>query len=403
MKVDLMRWIDYWAGVPMCFLLSVSYKLMRLVGINKPRYNKPLRKALFIELSEMGSPILAYSAMRRLKDLAPGCQLYFLIFNENKESVSLLNTIPEKNIITIRSKSFLKLKIDTIKALHRIRKLRFDAVFDLELFSRYTSILTALSGSNFKIGFYRHTMEGLYRGDFLTHKVSYNPYMHMSKNFLSLIYSLKSPKQEMPMTKRRIEDRDILVPIRKSSSKAIALIWKKLQEINPNISNKKKIVILNPNSSQLIPIRKWPIQNYIQLARRLLKNKDIFIIITGVKREKKDAKIICEAVSSDRCIDFTGKTTLSELVDLYNIVDFMITNDSGPAHFSTLANLKTFVIMGPETPNLYAPIHPNAVPIYSNFSCSPCVSAFNHRKTRCKNNKCLQAITVDQVYNLIKK
>ncbi|HFQ88757.1 MAG TPA: hypothetical protein ENK27_01660, partial [Desulfobulbus sp.] len=36
------------------------------------------------------------------------------------------------------------------------------------------------------------------------------------------------------------------------------------------------------------------------------------------------------------------------------------------------------------------------------LACSPCVSAANHRKTPCTDNRCLQAITVDQVFAAIR-
>lgn len=80
----------------------------------------------------------------------------------------------------------------------------------------------------------------------------------------------------------------------------------------------------------------------------------------------------------------------------------MITNDSGPAHFSSLTNLRTFIFYGPETPQLYGPLSKNSIAIYSSFSCSPCVSAFNHRKSPCNNNKCLKEITVNEAYSIIK-
>jgi ADP-heptose:LPS heptosyltransferase len=55
----------------------------------------------------------------------------------------------------------------------------------------------------------------------------------------------------------------------------------------------------------------------------------------------------------------------------------MLTNDSGPAHFAALAQLKTWVLFGPETPTLYGALDPNAEFIYKGLACSPCVSAAN--------------------------
>ncbi len=98
-----------------------------------------------------------------------------------------------------------------------------------------------------------------------------------------------------------------------------------------------------------------------------------------------------------------GKTTITELLDLYNISEALISNDSGPAQFAALTQIKNFVFFGAETPVLYSPLGENTKVIYSNFPCSPCLSAFNHRNTACSESKCLKAISVDYVYNLIKE
>jgi ADP-heptose:LPS heptosyltransferase len=401
MNLGLMRWIDKYIGVPLCFLISVFDNAAKSLGFNKPQYKRQIKKALFIELSEMGSAILAYPAMNRLKELHHKAELYFLIFDENKESVKLLNLIPERNILTIRAKSPITFVLDTLKVLFKIRRLKLDIVFDLELFARFSAILVGLSGANLKVGFYKYSMEGLYRGRFLTHRVEYNPYMHISLNFMSLVYSLVSP-DDYPLTKGKITISETKEPKLKSDKKDINSIYKKIESISPNFKRSNKIIVFNPNAG-LLPIRAWPLENYVELAKRIVGyHKDVFVVIMGVKGASKDAKEICSSVN-ERCVDLTNRTTLKEVVDLFNVSKVLITNDSGPAHFASLTPIKNIVFFGPETPKLYSPLGKNCVPVYSNFACSPCVSAFNHRKTLCKDNKCLKTIKVDDVYNLVKK
>jgi ADP-heptose:LPS heptosyltransferase len=74
----------------------------------------------------------------------------------------------------------------------------------------------------------------------------------------------------------------------------------------------------------------------------------------------------------------------------------MLTNDSGPSHFSSVTGLHTVVLFGPETPALYGSLG-KSIPITAQLACSPCVSAANHRKTPCSDNACMRAITVEQV------
>jgi ADP-heptose:LPS heptosyltransferase len=83
---------------------------------------------------------------------------------------------------------------------------------------------------------------------------------------------------------------------------------------------------------------------------------------------------------------------------VFNIADVLVTNDSGPAHFAALTPIHVVVFFGPETPELYRPVTEHCTVLYSNYACSPCVSAFNQRRSVCSNNRCLQAISVDEVH-----
>jgi ADP-heptose:LPS heptosyltransferase len=127
----------------------------------------------------------------------------------------------------------------------------------------------------------------------------------------------------------------------------------------------------------------------------------VLVLITGAPNEKEEADGLKAKVNSVRCINFAGQLKLAELPTLYSISTLMLTNDSGPGHFSAITDLRTFVIFGPETPALYGSLG-NSTPIYAGLACSPCVSASNHRKTPCSDNVCLQVISVKQVYNIIK-
>ena len=97
MKVDTMRRIDYYVGVPLCFLGSIFHKTLKLLIM---RDRKTPKNILFIELSEMGSAILVDPAMRKLQKEA-NANLHFAIFKKNKPSLDLLGTVPQENIYTI--------------------------------------------------------------------------------------------------------------------------------------------------------------------------------------------------------------------------------------------------------------------------------------------------------------
>ena len=393
-----MRQIDYYIGVPLCFLGSIFQRLVRLLIKNDI---KPPKKVLFIELSEMGSAILVDPAMRKLKK-ETGAELYFAIFKKNKPSLDLLGTIPNENIYTIREHNLFAFVIDTFKFFFWTRKRKIDTVIDLELFSRFTALLAGFSGARYKIGFHAYFNEGLYRGDFLSHKVAYNPHIHIAKNFIAMINALLSSKEEIPYSKTLIDDEEIfLAKVNISSEQKKTILDIMLNCTSDFSQQKNKIILINPNASELLIQRRWPQPNYVRLIKMILdKCSQAIVLITGDPREREEAQRLKENVQNDRCINFAGKITFAQLPLLYSISEFMVTNDSGPAHFAAITDMPTFVIFGPETPALYGSLG-KTTPIYAGLACSPCVSASNHRKTACMDNVCLQVIKPDQVFAAI--
>ncbi|MCX5849087.1 MAG: glycosyltransferase family 9 protein [Deltaproteobacteria bacterium] len=398
MKVDTMRHIDYYIGVPLCFLGSLCQKVVALI-IKRDR--KTPKNVLFIELSEMGSAILVDPAMRKLQKEA-GANLHFAIFKKNKPSLDLLGTVPQENIYTIREDNLLSFVLDSLKFFYWTRKRKIDAVIDLELFSRFTALLTGFSGAFYKVGFHAYFNEGLYRGDFLSHKVAYNPHIHIAKNFIALVNALLSPQEEIPYSKTMIPDEEISIAKVKTSdvekNKIIDIVQSCFEKFD---SKKHKIILINPNASELLIQRRWPQENYAQLIKMILeKCARAIILITGDPREREEAQRLKEQVQDERCVNFAGKVTFAELPLLYSISEFMVTNDSGPPHFAAVTDMPTFVIFGPETPALYGSLG-KTTPIYAGLACSPCVSASNHRKTACKDNVCLKVIKPAQVFKII--
>jgi ADP-heptose:LPS heptosyltransferase len=398
MKVDTMRWIDYYVGVPLCFIGTILNNLLHL--FRKPDQKKP-QNVLFVELSEMGSAILVDPAMRKLRR-ETGANLYFAIFKKNKASLRLLNTVPDENIYTIRENNMLFFVLDTLRFFIWTRKRKIDAVIDLELFSRFTALLAGFSGATAKVGFHAYYNEGLYRGNLLTHKVAYNPHIHIAANFIALINALTANKLEIPYSKTLIADEELTLAKAKMSPDEQKVILNIIRDcfadFNPQAH---KIVLINPNASELLIQRRWPPLNYVKLIKMILdKCPRVLILITGDPLEREEAQHLKEEVDNDRCINFAGKVGFVQLPHLYSVSEFMVTNDSGPGHFAAVTDMPTFVIFGPETPALYGSLG-KTTPIFAGLACSPCVSASNHRKTACKDNVCLQVIHPSRVFNTI--
>ncbi len=395
MNVQFMRIVDRWIGVPLCFLLTGLSTLGRWFHTKRPV--SPPKKILFMEISEMGSMVLAYPLFCKTRELFPDAELFFLTFRQNRFAIDILGVIPEENVLTIDGAHPLRFLASTWCVLRAMRKQKLDAILDMELFARFSAVIGWMSGSRVRVGYHRFHNEGLYRGSLLTHRVEYNPHIHMAHNLLNLILALTRPAGERPHVKLPLEPANLPIPSYAVPEDDRINVWEKIKAAAPEDPDEKRIILLNPNASDLIPLRRWPLEKYVALAKRLLESPDRLVLLTGTQEEHARAEELTRAVESSRCINFAGQTSFAQLLALYSHADVLVTNDSGPVHFSTLTRTRTVALFGPETPDLYGPLGTDNRIAYARYACSPCVSAFNHRRSPCSDNLCLQAITVGQV------
>jgi ADP-heptose:LPS heptosyltransferase len=399
-SVNTMRAIDHWVGVPLCALASPVVALMDGVKNIFARSPEAPRKLLFIELSEMGSAILVDPAMRNAQ--ARGAELFFLIFKSNRASLTLLNTVKPENIFTIDSSSLGGLIKDTLKFLLVARKHRIDTVIDLELFSRFTALLTGLCGARRRVGYHIFHGEGLWRGFMLTRKVHYNPHIHITKNFLSLIHAAFAKEIEVPFSKIQIADSEVRLEQAVIDPAVLSKVRERIEKLSATFGiafkqGEQRLILVNPNASDLLPQRRWAQQRFSELIQGLNQRyPNDLILITGSPAEFAYVEKVRAVANVKNALNFAGQVSFAELPPLYTLSDVMVTNDSGPGHFSAVTPLRTVVLFGPETPALYGSIG-KSIAITANLACSPCVSAANHRKTPCHDNVCMQAITVAQV------
>lgn len=389
-----MRFIDRWVGIPLTFLLSLA-----LIPFNWLRGNRMnASRALFIELSEMGSAILADPAIRRLRDEC-NAELFFVIFEKNAPSLQILNTIEDSNIFRMRSDNLRVMLLDVVRFLFWCRKNQITCVIDLELFSRFTALLSGLSGAGMRVGFTNYHDEGLYRGRIINRSVRYNPHTHISKNFIALVNAClgyhDSEYATHPIEHVELAQASISHESREEVRQVIHQLYSEFDD--------HRIIVFNMNASDLLPQRRWMPDRFAQLAINMLNEyDDILIVATGSPAEFDYVQQISEMVGHPRFVNSAGRFKFLELIPLYDLSTLMLTNDSGPAHFASVTGLKTFVIFGPETPSLYLPLG-NSEAIYLNLPCSPCVSAANHRKTSCVTRPCITGISTQMVQHRITK
>jgi ADP-heptose:LPS heptosyltransferase len=388
---------DRWVGVPLCAILTILRRIFESAGRPGPRQ---IERILFVKFAEQGSTVLAYPAILRAIELVGRENVYFVVFEGNRFILDAMEIIPDGNVITIATNSVFGLATGALRAVQQVRKIGIDAVVDMEFLTRFSAILTFMTGAKSRVGFHTFYGDGPYRGDLMTHRLLYNPHLHTSQMFEAMVEALLRDPSVLPTFDFRPSANQPLARFRPSPSE-VAEIDALLQRENPGIGS-APIILLNPNASDLLPLRRWPPLRYVELARRLLERyPELFIGFTGAPAEAGPNNQLANEVGSSRVIALAGKTTLRQVLALYTRSEILVTNDSGPAHFASMTPIRVVALFGPETPALFGTRSPNATALWAGIACSPCVNAYNNRQSVCRNNLCMQVITVDDVFEKV--
>jgi ADP-heptose:LPS heptosyltransferase len=382
-------------------VLTALGRALRFISPTKP-VSEPARKILLIKMIEQGATVLAYRAIERAVEKVGRDNVYFWVFEDNRFIIDLLELVPRENVLVVRTRKPVVLLWDLLRTAVKARRLGIDATVDMEFFSRASAILGFLTGARRRVGLHRFTSEGPYRGDLMTHRVQYNPFLHTAAAYYLLVEALDADPNQIPLMKTMVPAIDFTAPRFQPSQSETD----RVREIIDRVAGRhvdRPIVLLNPNASDLLPLRRWATERFVELGKRILSNyPNATVAITGAPGEADAAEGIARDIGNG-AISLAGHTTLRELIVLYTLADILVTNDSGPGHFSSLTAITSIVLFGPETPGVFGPLGPNTQVLKADIACSPCVNPFNHRFSPCNDNVCMRMISVDQVYELVEQ
>jgi heptosyltransferase-2 len=180
-----------------------------------------------------------------------------------------------------------------------------------------------------------------------------------------------------------------------------ALEQNKIWLQNNNLSSQTKITYFqnnNESNNQIIIgigssglTKKWPTENYIELIKRI-NNKNITFYLAGGNNEIENQianKIINEA--KENRVESLCSLSIEEIMPIINSSKLYVGNDTGFMHLSAGLNIPSIGLFG-DTPLSYANYTKNILPIIPENS-----------KTVGHNSMAMNKITVDQVFNEVKK
>lgn len=114
-----------------------------------------------------------------------------------------------------------------------------------------------------------------------------------------------------------------------------------------------RLVAINPGANW--PPKRWPLGQFKELAKELIKEYPVGVVITGSQNDQAAGDEIVNFVKDHRVVSFCGRTSLSELAALFSLCSLVISSDSGPLHIAGGAGANVLAIFGPTDPALTGP------------------------------------------------
>lgn len=381
---NLLRAVDRHIGSALCNGISAVHSLLPKGA--RARNSQP-QKILVIELFEMGAAIMLIPSLRYLKKKYPNAEIHCLTTSACLPVWKLIGELPLERIHTLDSRSSVSLIRSALVKLWKLRRTKFDLIIDYELFMRVPAVLSGLLRARERAGFHKYFLEGLNRGWHYDHRCHYSQNHHISKNYLALTKTASETPGDLPNFKGEI-------PFEEISIEPMIKADRPLIERRFGISKNTPYIIICPDVGRTLSMRNYPRDSFVSLIRSLVqKYPDRKVVFIGTSAERETTRYILERLgNADFAIDLCGKTSFEELIQVIAGSELIITNDNGPAHFAALTGTKTLTMFSTDSPTVYGPLGP-ALIAYSYYHCSPCISAYNHKTSRCSDNKCLQAIS----------
>jgi len=339
------------------------------------------------KLLGMGSIIQATPLLHDLRRSFPRAKIVFLTTKANRGLIERLDLIDEG--IYVDDSDPQVLATTTAKAVVQLLTRKIDLYFDLEIYSAGASVLSLLSGARNRVGFYRGSAR--FKKGIYTHLTVFNPRAPIAAIYRQLHLSTGGkkggPARYGPIVVRPADQESLAKTLTKEALRLDA-----------------KYVVVNPNASDLLLERRWPMDKYVQLIIELAQ-KGEQVVLVGAKSE---ASYVAEIVSllpasaRPRVVDTSGKLSLGELFALIKGAACVVTNDTGPMHFSIALDRPTVCLFGPVSPDHYGVRKTNVETIYHAVYCSPCAHEID--TPPCAGvNVCMQLIQVPEVIAAVQR
>jgi heptosyltransferase-2 len=159
------------------------------------------------------------------------------------------------------------------------------------------------------------------------------------------------------------------------------------------LTSEDRLVCLNTGGA-FGPAKNWPTSSFAALARRLVSETDVAVLVLCGPAERAAAAEIARLADHRRVVSLSNQPlSLGLSKACVRRAALLISTDSGPRHFAAAFRTPVISLFGPTHIVWTRTYHPNALHLIHPVSCGPC------QKPVCPegHHRCMLELTPDQV------
>ena len=380
---------DRIVAVPLAFLFNGAARVLgKLLRRDHSITSENVKVVVVAKLIGMGSILQSAPLLKALKRRYPDAKLIFVTMRSNRELLSRLACVDE--ILVLDDRNLFEMARTTLVALAALIWQRADLYFDLEVYSGFASLLALCAVTRNRLGFYRHS--AAFKKGIYTHLVFFNTRMPVRRLYLQLGRLAGVPAGQSEFTG------PIAVHDEERATVARYLAG------NPGWQTDRPYIVVNPNASDLLLERRWPVESVIEAVSRLVYSGSQ-VVLMGAPNEAEFVQNLYEALVPEvrfRVANTAGRLSLGELLALLEGAACVLTNDTGPMHMAIALERPTVCLFGPANPEHYGQDLPYVEIFYAQVFCSPCL--YEADEPPCNgNNICMQRIEPEAVVDAVRR
>lgn len=141
--------------------------------------------------------------------------------------------------------------------------------------------------------------------------------------------------------------------------------------------------------------RAWMPERFAEVARRFLVERDGQVLVVGTSQEQDLVEKMIHRLP--KRVGTLFDLPLGVLAAILSRCDVFLSNDTGPMHLAVAVGTPTVALFGPGNFDRFAPQQTPHRALRETIACSPCKQFQNH----CRNNACMQLISVESVWEAV--